>query len=124
MTIIIIRRPNRILENYFEDKMLEEKRQELINSIHSIEHPEIASTLNELGMIGNIEFDNEENSISVILNLPMMTIPIQIRDMLINSIVEALKQKASGTKLKISLAQMTDEQRRNFFFLSKQNWKA
>ena len=104
--------------------MLEEKQQELINSIHSIEHPEIACTLNELGMIGNIEFDNEENSISVILNLPMMTIPIQIRDMLINSIAESLRQKASGTKLKISLAQMTDEQRRNFFFLSKQSWKA
>ena len=97
--------------------------QKLINSIHRIEHPEIACTLKELGMIGNIEFNSNENSISVVLNLPMMTIPIQIRDMLINSIVDALKQKASGTKLKISLAEMNDEQRRNFFLLSKQNWK-
>jgi len=103
--------------------MEQEKQQELINSIHSIEHPEIASTLKELGMIGNIEFDNKENSISVILNLPMMSIPIQIRDMLINSIVEALKGKVPGTKLKISLAEMNDEQRQNFFSLSKQNWK-
>ncbi len=103
--------------------MEQNNHQELINTIYNIEHPEIASTLKELGMIRNIEFNDNENSISVVLNLPMMTIPLQIRDMLINSIVESLKQKIPGTKLKISLTQMTDLERRNFFTLSKQNWK-
>jgi len=95
----------------------------LIDIIHHIEHPEIASTLKELGMIGEININNDEKSISVTLILPMMTIPIEIRDMLINSIAEALKQKVSGYKLKISLDQMNDEQRNKFFVLSKQNWK-
>ena len=96
---------------------------DLENIIHQIEHPEIASTLNELGMIGDTNVNHEAKTISVTLVLPMMTIPIEIRDMLINSIAEVLKQKASGYKLKISFAQMNDKQRMNFFSLSKQNWK-
>jgi len=43
--------------------------------------------------------------------------------MLFNAIAEGIKEKAHGLKLKISLAEMTDEQRVNFFALSKQNWK-
>lgn len=96
---------------------------ELIDIIHHIEHPEIANTLKELGMIGEININNDEKSISVTLVLPMMTIPIEIRDMLINSIADTLKQKVSGYKLKISLDQMNDEHRNKFFVLSKQNWK-
>ncbi len=96
---------------------------ELVETIHNIEHPEIANTLKELGMIGDINLNHEDNSISVTLVLPMMSIPISIRDMLINSIAEGIKQKAKGFKLKISLAQMEDERRTNFFTLSKQNWK-
>ncbi len=96
---------------------------ELVETIHSIEHPEIANTLNELGMIGDINQNHEEKTISVTLVLPMMSIPIAIRDMLINSIAEGIKQKAQGYKLKISLDQMDDETRTIFFSLSKQNWK-
>jgi len=96
---------------------------ELVETIRSIEHPEIANTLNELGMIGDINQNHEEKTISVTLVLPMMTIPIEIRDMLINSIAEGIKQKAKGYKLKISLDQMEEETKQKFFVLSKQNWK-
>ncbi len=96
---------------------------ELVETIHNIEHPEIANTLNELGMIGDVNINHEEKSISVTLVLPMMSIPIEIRDMLINSIAEGIKQNAKGYKLKIALGQMDEKTRTKFFVLSKQNWK-
>lgn len=103
--------------------MLQITQNELVDVIHGIEHPEIANTLKELGMIGDITINKEENSISVTLVLPMMTIPISIKEMLINSIANGIREKAKGSKLKISLAKMNEEQRINFMNLSKQNWK-
>ncbi|HHH54743.1 MAG TPA: hypothetical protein ENK91_13860 [Bacteroidetes bacterium] len=97
--------------------------QQIERKINNVEHPEIASTLKELGMIKDVILNEEENTISVTLVLPMMTIPVEIRDMLVNLIVQALRQLGTTYNLKIYLAEMNDEQREKFFSLSKQNWK-
>lgn len=96
-------------------------QQEIEDIMKSIEHPEIANTLDELGMLRDIKLEEETGKVSFTLVLPMLNIPEQIRDMILNSIGMALKGKA--TKLSVDIAEMSEEQRNNFFALSQANWK-
>ena len=96
-------------------------QQEIENVMKSVEHPEIANTLDELGMLRDIKLDEETGAVSFALVLPMMNIPVEIRDMILNSLGAALKGKA--TKMSVELAEMTDEERTKFFSLSQANWK-
>ena len=96
-------------------------KDEIIEIIKNVKHPEIMSTLNELGMIGNIEFDSDTKVVSLSLILPMLNIPAMVKDMILNNIKWAIGVKAS--KLDISFAVMKEEQRQHFFSLSKKNWK-
>ncbi len=96
-------------------------KEEVEEIIRNVEHPEIACTLGELGMIGNLEFDATAREGKFTLVLPMLNIPVQIRNMILNSIGTALGSKV--TKMRVSLAEMNDVQREKFFALSKANWK-
>ncbi|NOX17427.1 MAG: DUF59 domain-containing protein [Chlorobi bacterium] len=100
---------------------METAEKEIIELIKSVEHPEIANTLEDLGMLGDIKFDEETKQTSITLVLPMMNIPIDIRNMILNSIADKIRDRTS--KLNVSLAEMTEEQRTNFFSLSQKNWK-
>ncbi len=96
-------------------------KDEIIEIINNVEHPEIANTLNELGMLDEIDLDDETRVVSLTLLLPMLNIPVSVRDMILNSIAAAIKNK--GSKLSVSFAVMNEEQRQHFFSLSKKNWK-
>ena len=96
-------------------------KEEVEKLIRNVEHPEIAATLDELGMIGEVEFDESTGEGKFTLFLPMLNIPVQVRDMVLNSIGEVVEDKV--TKLKVSLAEMTEEQKQNFFALSQAKWK-
>ena len=96
-------------------------KDEIIDIINNVQHPEIANTLNELEMIDKIDFDDATKIISLTLRLPMLNIPVSVRDMILNSIAAEIKNK--GSKLSVSFAVMNEEQRQHFFSLSKKNWK-
>ncbi len=96
-------------------------QEEIEKLMKSVEHPEIANTLDELGMLRDIKLDENTGAVSFTLVLPMMNIPVQIRDMMLNSLGVALKGKA--TKMSVELAEMNNEERDKFFSLSKVNWK-
>lgn len=96
-------------------------KDEIVEIINNVEHPEIANTLNELGMIDEIDFDDETKVISLTLRLPMLNIPISVRDMILNSITTAIQKR--GSKLSVSFSVMNEDQRQQFFVLSKKNWK-
>ncbi len=96
-------------------------KDEIIEIINNVEHPEIANTLDELGMLDEIDFDDETKVVSLTLVLPMLNIPVSVRDMILNSIAAAIKNK--GSKLSVSFDVMNEEQRQHFFSLSKKNWK-
>ncbi len=96
-------------------------KDEIVEIINNVEHPEIANTLNELGMIDEIDFDDETKVISLTLRLPMLNIPISVRDIILNSITTAIKKR--GSKLSVSFSVMNEDQRQQFFVLSKKNWK-
>lgn len=92
---------------------------EIMDIISKIEHPEIAVTLKELGMI--IDAAVSGNTVNVAMALPMMGIPDAVRNALVESIRQPLAKL--GLELNVQFFEMTPEVRDNFFALSQANWK-
>lgn len=94
----------------------------IINAINQVEHPEIKATLVDLGMIRDIQVDEETQSVRLTLVLPMMGIPQNVRDYMLYSIYEAAKKE--GVKEFIpSIAEMTPEERAKFFHKEQDLWR-
>ncbi len=87
--------------------------------IDTIEHPEIAVTLTELGMILDVALSG--NTVNVAMALPMMGIPEVVRKALVESIRQPLAERSLG--LNVQFFEMTPEVRDTFFTLSRANWK-
>ena len=96
------------------------------NSIHlaiqQVEHPAIASSLVDLGMIRDVIYTSEDNTVSLTLVLPVLTIPQNVRDYMVNSLYQALKS-LDVELTEVNLAQMTEEERQVFLALEQQNWR-
>jgi metal-sulfur cluster biosynthetic enzyme len=93
--------------------------QKIIHTISQIEHPEINSTLVDLGMVKDIQV--EGNKVSLKLVLPMIGIPPVIRDFMINRLKQAVSDQ--GAALDVTLAEMTPKERQRFFTMEQQNWR-
>ena len=94
-------------------------REDVLKAIENVEHPEIAATLMELGMILDVAVHG--NQANVAMALPLLGIPEAVRAALIESLrgpIEAL-----GLALFVDFFEMTPEARDRFFALSKANWK-
>ncbi len=94
-------------------------REDVLKAIEKVEHPEIAVTLMDLGMI--IDAAVEGDTAKVAMALPMFGIPAAVQNALVESIrgpIEAL-----GLQLNVQFFEMTPEARDNFFALSQANWK-
>jgi len=96
-------------------------REKVTEILSKLEHPEINSTLVNLGMLHDITYDKNAKEASMVLALPMLNIPEAVRNHLVYIIYLALEPL--GITPKIYLAQMTDEEREKFFVMSKQNWR-
>lgn len=96
------------------------------NSIHEairqVEHPAIASSLVDLGMIRDVAYTSENKTVSLTLVLPVLDIPQNVRNYMVNSLFQALNSIAVNLT-EVNLAQMTAEERQVFFTLEKQNWR-
>ncbi len=96
------------------------KMQERIEkALKSIEHPEIAYTLWELGMLEGIVV--KEDKVLVTLKLPRVGVPI--REQLIESIKSAVKNENVHIDVKISIKEMSDEERIRFMKMAQEAWK-
>ena len=93
--------------------------QKIVQALSRVEHPEINSTLVDLGMVKDIQV--EENKVSLKLMLPMMGIPPVIRDYMINSLKQAVADQ--GVELDVTLKEMTPQERQSFFAMEHQNWR-
>lgn len=115
----------RKINKYFKDLILEVNmkseitREEVFKRLNNIEHPEIAATLIDLGMILDVTV-NKEN-ISIALALPTLDIPELVKSALVQSIRNALPEV--GLKTSFEFFEMTPEAREKFFALSRANWK-
>lgn len=97
-------------------------RQALLDAISTVEHPEIAATLMALGMIRQIQYHEDEHAVSLVLLLPALSIPQQVRDYLLQSLYQVIQP--FGLQFKVMLGEMDDEARAHFFQMSQAAWKA
>ena len=95
--------------------------EDIQNAIHAVEHPEIASTLTDLGMIRDVEVHEETKTVSLTLVVPFMGIPAAVRDYMIASLTKAVEP--FGVTTQVSLAEMNDAERQAFFSKEQANWR-
>ena len=97
-------------------------KEAILRAIQQVEHPAIASSLVDLGMIRDVSYITEDSTVSLTLVLPVMEIPQNVRDYMVNNLYQAVK--STGAELtKVDLAQMTEAERQAFFTKEQQNWK-
>jgi len=93
----------------------------IVAALGSVEHPEIAATLVDLGMTRDIQYDETSNTVSMILVLPFFGIPQNVRDYMVYSLYQSIKPY--GVEFRIGLDEMTDEERQAFFAKEKELWR-
>jgi len=91
-------------------------------AIQQVEHPAIASSLVDLGMIRDVVYNSEDKTVSLALVLPVLNIPQNVRDYMVNSLYQALKS-LDVELTEVNLAQLTEEERQVFLALEQQNWR-
>ncbi len=89
-------------------------------SIKKVEHPEIAMPLVDLGMVRDI--DVQDDGVTFTLVIPFMGIPDVIRDMMIGSVRKAIEEEGSTLK-DVAIETMTDAEREAFFQKEQSNWR-
>ena len=89
------------------------------NTVGTVMHPAINSSLLDLGIVRDIEFDGRNASLT--LALPALNIPPVITNYMIDSLTEALQ--GIGVGINVNTREMDDEERQRFFSMEQQNWK-
>jgi len=101
--------------------MTSNKVMKLTEAINHVEHPAIAATLTELGMLKDIEI-SEAGEVSLSLLLPFPQIPENVQNYMINSLAEAA-QSAGGELNQVNLSVMNPTEKQNFLRIETQNWR-
>ena len=82
-------------------------------------HPAINRSLVELGMIKDVTLVHDKVSLTLVL--PILGIPTQIKDYLVNSVSRAVA--GVGAEVTVSIAQMNQEEREAFLAMEQEAWK-
>lgn len=98
---------------------LENIKEIVEQTLKKIEHPEIARTLYELGMIEDVRF--EDKKISLTLKLPFKEIPI--KEFLIEDIKRTLKEEIPDIIVEINLKEMDQEGKLKFIKMAREGWR-
>lgn len=94
-------------------------REKVLEKLKTVEHPEIAVSLVDLGMILDVAV--EGNTAKLALAFPMANIPQVVVDAVVNSTASILKE--FGLEMQTDFFEMTPEARENFFIQARANWK-
>lgn len=94
-------------------------REEVLERLKTVEHPEIAVSLVDLGMILDVAVQG--NKVKVAIALPMMNIPAAVTEAIVNSISGPMREM--GLETEAEYFEMAPEVRDNFFAAAQSNWK-
>ena len=93
--------------------------EEVRKAIAPIKHPAIDRTLVDLGIAKDINV--EGNAVLITLALPFAGVPAQIRQILMNSLSEPLKQMGAEVTFEITI--MTAEELQKFLAMEQEGWR-
>ena len=92
-------------------------KQDIIDAISGVQHPAISNSLLNLGIVKEVELNN--NVANIIFAFPFPNIPIA--DQLVYSIYEPIK--AIGVDFNYDIVDMTEEEKAKFMQLETEGWK-
>ncbi|RCV63524.1 ATP-binding protein involved in chromosome partitioning [Methanophagales archaeon] len=102
--------------------MAKKKSEEDIRQVVAeIKHPAIDRTLVDLGIVKEITVNG--NKVLVTMTLPFPGIPTQVRDYLVNSVVEQIKKMDEEVKVEVDLTLMNQEEQQAFLVMEQESWK-
>lgn len=99
----------------------EQKKLTIQEAISKVEHPAIATTLLDLGMLKDITLA-PDGKVELTLVLPAPNIPDNIRGFLIKSL-ESATQSAGGELSTVKLGLMDEEERQMFLTKEQLYWR-
>lgn len=100
--------------------MANEKSEEDIRQVVAeIKHPAIDRTLVDLGIVKEITVNG--NKVLVTMALPFPGIPTQVKDYLVNSVVEQIKKM--DVEVKVDVTIMNQEELQAFLDMEQESWK-
>lgn len=91
----------------------------LHQAIGQVMHPAINHTLVELGMVKDTAL--KDNKVTLTLALPFLSIPVSVKDYLVNSLSQVVGKL--GAEADIRIAEMTQEERRAFLAMEQESWR-
>lgn len=94
-------------------------KEDVYQAVGQVMHPEISRSLLELGMVKDVAL--EHGKVTLTLALPILGIPVSIKDHLVNSLRNAVT--GLGAELEVKIAEMNDEERQAFLTMEQENWK-
>ena len=95
--------------------------QKILEALEKVEHPAIATTLLDLGMLRDIEVSTD-GKVVLSLVLPFQNIPENVREYIVNSLATAA-QSANGELTRVNLTVMNEAERQIFMTKEQQNWR-
>ncbi len=93
--------------------------EDIHQAIGQVMHPEINRTLIELGMVKDITL--KDNEVTLTLVLPLLSIPVSIKDYLMDSLHQAVMKL--GAKIEVRVAEMNQEERQAFLAMEQESWR-
>jgi metal-sulfur cluster biosynthetic enzyme len=93
--------------------------QHVQEAIGKVTHPAISRTLADLGMIKDVRLHGSEAGLTLVL--PVLNIPVPVKDYLVNSLREAVA--ALGIQLEVAVVEMNEEERQVFLAMEQESWK-
>lgn len=96
--------------------------EDIRKAISNVEHPAIATTLMELGMLRDPEIGSD-GKVKLTLVLPFPSIPDNVKDFMINGLTSAISS-AGGQLADVKLILMNDMERQQFLIKEQMNWRS
>jgi len=94
-------------------------KEQVIQALSRVTHPEIDYSLVDLGMIKNVSIDGER--MTVTMNLPFAGIPI--KELLVRMVREAVANEDESAQVELQFDTMSDQERAAFVEKARERWK-
>ncbi len=98
-----------------------DQNEAILAAIEKVEHPAIATTLLNLGMLRDVVI-SPEGQTSLTLVLPFPSIPDNVSNYMVNSLAAAVGS-AGGVLIKADVSLMNDAGRQEFLAKERQYWR-
>ena len=97
----------------------EVSKEDVYQALGQVMHPAISRSLIELGMVKDITLEHDK--VTLTQSLPILDIPVSIKDHLVNSLRKAVT--TLGAEAEVNITEMNEQERQAFLAMEHESWK-